>query len=138
VAVKSHLAPFLPSHPVVRTGSHSRMGRSAKPFGVVSAAPFGSAAILPISWAYIKMMGARGLRRATQVAILNANYMCKRLQGHYITLHTERGRLVAHEFIVDVRPYKKVGIEAVDIAKRLMDYGIILTNPMRNYGYNRA
>jgi len=71
------------------------------------------------------MMGARGLRRATQVAILNANYMCRRLQGHYTTLHTEGGRLVAHEFIVDVRPFKKVGVEAVDIAKRLMDYGNI-------------
>ena len=144
IAVKAHLAPFLPSHPVVHTGSHLTMGKSAKPFGVVSAAPFGSAAILPISWAYIKvgaysrnlrptshficthqqMMGPRGLRRATQMAILNANYMVRRLNDHYSVLHTGQGGLVAHEFIIDARPFKKTAnIEAVDIAKRLMDYG---------------
>jgi glycine dehydrogenase len=90
----------------------------------VSAAPFGSSAILPISWAYIKMMGAKGLRKATQVAILNANYMSKRLRDHYHTLFTGINQLVAHEFIIDVRPFKKTAnIEAVDIAKRLMDYG---------------
>jgi glycine dehydrogenase len=90
----------------------------------VSAAPFGSSAILPISWAYIKMMGAKGLRKATQVAILNANYMSKRLGDHYHTLFTGINQLVAHEFIIDVRPFKKTAnIEAVDIAKRLMDYG---------------
>ena len=87
-------------------------------------APYGSAAILPISWAYIKMMGARGLKRATQVAILNANYMAKRLEQHFHILHRGNKGLVAHEFIVDVRPFKKsAGVEAVDIAKRLMDYG---------------
>ena len=124
IAVKSHLAPFLPSHPVVRTPTQSMQGKSAKSFGVVSAAPYGSAAILPISWVYIKTMGARGLLRATQMAILNANYMSKRLEGHYITLHTGNKGLVAHEFIIDARPFKKTaGIEAVDIAKRLMDYG---------------
>ena len=118
--MKSHLAPFLPSHPVIRTGLVSN-----KKSIVVSAAPYGSAAILPISWAYIKvvlskmcpnwinyhhdcqvilqMMGARGLRRATQVAILNANYMSKRLEGHYHTLHKGQNGLVAHEFIIDVR-----------------------------------
>lgn len=124
IGVKSHLAPFLPSHPVISTGSEVYMGKGAKPFGVVSAAPFGSAAILPISWAYIKMMGAQGLKRATQVAILNANYMSNRLEGHYKTLHKGQNELVAHEFIIDVRDFKKTaGVEAVDIAKRLMDFG---------------
>lgn len=124
IGVKSHLAPFLPSHPVISTGSEVYMGKGAKPFGVVSAAPFGSAAILPISWAYIKMMGAKGLKRATQVAILNANYMSNRLEGHYKTLHKGQNELVAHEFIIDVRDFKKTaGVEAVDIAKRLMDFG---------------
>merc|ERR1719474_2654101 len=88
IGVKAHLAPFLPSHPVIATGSASYMGKQAQPFGVVSAAPYGSAAILPISWAYIKMMGSRGLKRATQVAILNANYMSHRLKDHYKVLHT--------------------------------------------------
>jgi glycine dehydrogenase len=102
------------------------LGALAKSFGAVSAAPFGSSAILPISWAYIKMMGAKGLRKATQVAILNANYMSKRLVDHYHTLFTGINQLVAHEFIIDVRPFKKTAnIEAVDIAKRLMDYGTI-------------
>ena len=124
IGVKSHLAPFLPSHPVITTGSVTYMGKSARPFGVVSAAPYGSAAILPISWAYIKMMGARGLKRATQVAILNANYMSHRLKDHYKTLHTGQNGLVAHEFIIDVRPFKaSAGVEAIDIAKRLMDFG---------------
>ena len=124
IGVKTHLAPFLPSHPVVQTGARLHMGKNAKPFGVVSAAPYGSAAILPISWAYIKMMGSRGLKRATQVAILNANYMAKRLEHHFTILHRGNQGLVAHEFIVDVRPFKKsAGVEAVDIAKRLMDYG---------------
>lgn len=124
IGVKAHLAPFLPSHPVIATGSATYMGKLAKPFGVVSAAPYGSAAILPISWAYIKMMGGRGLKRATQVAILNANYMSNRLNKHYKTLHKGQNGLVAHEFIIDVRDFKKTaGIEAIDIAKRLMDYG---------------
>merc|ERR1712168_436174 len=124
IGVKAHLAPFLPSHPVVATGSATYMGKQAKPFGVVSAAPYGSAAILPISWAYIKMMGSRGLKRATQVAILNANYMSLRLGQHYKTLHKGKGNLNAHEFIIDVREFKKTaGVEAADVAKRLMDYG---------------
>ena len=124
IGVKSHLAPYLPSHPVIATGSATYMGKLAKPFGVVSAAPYGSAAILPISWAYIKMMGARGLKRATQVAILNANYMSLRLKNHYKTLHTGQNGLVAHEFIIDAREFKKTaGVEAIDIAKRLMDFG---------------
>merc|ERR1719220_2377593 len=124
IGVKAHLAPFLPSHPVIATGSATYMGKQAQPFGVVSAAPYGSAAILPISWAYIKMMGSRGLKRATQVAILNANYMSHRLKDHYKTLHKGKDGLVAHEFIIDVRDFKKsCGVEAVDIAKRLMDFG---------------
>ena len=116
IAVKKRLAPFLPGHP------HFERGRAA--LGPVSAAPYGSASILHISWAYIRMMGAAGLRRATQVAILNANYMAKRLAPHYPVLFTgERGG-VAHEFIIDLRPLKKKsGIEVDDIAKRLMDYG---------------
>merc|ERR1712001_12729 len=124
IGVKAHLAPFLPSHPVIATGSATYMGKSARPFGVVSAAPYGSAAILPISWAYIKMMGPRGLKRATQVAILNANYMAKRLEKCYHILHRGKDGLVAHEFIIDVRDFKRsCGVEAVDIAKRLMDFG---------------
>lgn len=90
----------------------------------MSAAPFGSSAILPISWAYVKMMGPKGLRKATQVAILNANYMSKRLEKYYKTLYKGKTDLVAHEFILDVRDFKRTAsIEAADIAKRLMDYG---------------
>jgi glycine dehydrogenase len=122
IGVKKHLAPFLPSHPVINP--LASMGKLSKSFGVVSAAPFGSSAILPISWAYIKMMGAKGLKRATQVAILNANYMSKRLDNHYKTLHKGKHGMVAHEFIIDVKDFKKTSnIEAVDIAKRLMDFG---------------
>lgn len=120
IGVKSHLAPFLPGHPVVNP-----LGNDSTSFGVVSAAPYGSSAILPISWAYIKMMGPRGLRKATQVAILNANYMSKLLEPHYSTLFkSPTSNLVAHEFIIDVRDLKKsANIEVADIAKRLMDYG---------------
>jgi glycine dehydrogenase len=116
IAVKEHLAGFLPGHPA--------LGRSDTAIGPVSAAPFGSASILHISWAYIRMMGAEGLRRATQVAILNANYMAKRLAPHYPVLFTGERDGVAHEFIIDLRPLKKrTGIEVDDVAKRLMDYG---------------
>lgn len=119
---KKHLAPFLPSHPIVNTVLNK--SEDMLNCGTVSAAPYGSSAILPISWAYIKMMGAKGLRKATQVAILNANYMSKRLESHYKTLYKGRTGLVAHEFIIDVRDLKKsANIEAVDVAKRLMDYG---------------
>ena len=91
--------------------------------GSVSAAPFGSSSILPISFAYIAMMGGDGLTKATQVAILNANYMAKRLEAHYPVLYRGSKGMVAHEFILDCRPFKKsAGIEAEDIAKRLMDY----------------
>ncbi|XP_018018456.2 glycine dehydrogenase (decarboxylating), mitochondrial, partial [Hyalella azteca] len=122
IGVKAHLVPYLPSHPVVDPVRVVR--KHAKSFGVVSAAPYGSAAILPISWAYVKMMGPEGLRKATQVAILNANYMAKMLEKHYKVLYRGRTGLVAHEFILDVREFKKsAGVEATDVAKRLQDYG---------------
>jgi glycine dehydrogenase len=117
ICVAAHLAPFLPRHPVVATGGD-------RAIGAVSAAPWGSASILLISWTYIRLMGADGLKRATQVAILNANYIAKRLEPHYPVVYKgARGR-VAHECIVDARPLKKIaGIEVDDVAKRLMDYG---------------
>ncbi|GAB6196592.1 aminomethyl-transferring glycine dehydrogenase [Lysobacter xanthus] len=112
-AVKSHLAPFLP-----------RAFGGEGDVGMVSAASFGSASILPISWMYITMMGAEGLRRATQVALLNANYVAKRLEPHYPTLYSGRNDLVAHECILDLRPIKDAtGISAEDVAKRLIDFG---------------
>jgi glycine dehydrogenase len=111
------LAPFLPGHPVVKTGGEQAIGP-------VSAAPYGSASILPISWAYIRMMGAQGLRQATETAILNANYMRTRLESHYSVLYTNKHGMCAHEFIIDVRGITaSTGIEAIDIAKRLQDYG---------------
>uniref|UniRef100_A0A672M4R4 glycine dehydrogenase (aminomethyl-transferring) n=1 Tax=Sinocyclocheilus grahami TaxID=75366 RepID=A0A672M4R4_SINGR len=120
IGVKPHLAPFLPSHPVVNMQS-SNAGSS---LGTISAAPWGSSAFLPISWAYIKMMGSKGLVHATEVAILNANYMAKRLENHYKIIFRGSKGFVAHEFILDVRPFKKsANIEAVDVAKRLQDYG---------------
>ncbi|MCD9127142.1 aminomethyl-transferring glycine dehydrogenase [Luteimonas fraxinea] len=112
-AVKSHLAPYLPR----------ALGGDGE-VGMVSAATHGSASILPISWMYIAMMGADGLRRATQVALLNANYVAKRLAPHYPTLYTGRNDLVAHECILDLRPIKDAtGISAEDVAKRLIDFG---------------
>lgn len=112
-AVKEHLAPFLPG----------KLGDNG-PVGMVSAASFGSASILPISWMYIAMMGSEGLRKATQVAQLNANYIAKRLAPHFKTLYTGRNGLVAHECILDVRPLEKTsGIGAEDVAKRLIDFG---------------
>ncbi|MFZ5482106.1 MAG: aminomethyl-transferring glycine dehydrogenase [Myxococcota bacterium] len=117
ICVAKQLAPFLPGHPVVKTGG-------AQAIGAVSAAPWGSASILPISWAYIRMMGPEGLTEATKVAILSANYVAARLQPHYPVLYTGRNGMVAHECIVDTRPLKATsGVEVVDIAKRLMDYG---------------
>ncbi|MFZ1426129.1 MAG: aminomethyl-transferring glycine dehydrogenase, partial [Geminicoccaceae bacterium] len=121
IGVKAHLAPFLPDHPVV-TGVNPYDGDHS--VGAVSAAPWGSAAILPISWAYIAMMGGPGLTRATQVAILNANYIAKRLGPHYPVVYTGQNGMVAHECIVDIRQIKEAaGITAEDIAKRLVDYG---------------
>jgi glycine dehydrogenase len=117
IAVGRHLATFLPGHPVIKTGG-------AQAIGAIAAAPYGSPSILPISYAYIAMMGGEGLTRATQVAILNANYMAKRLDKHYRVLYTGGKGLVAHEFILDLRPFKEsAGVEAMDVAKRLMDYG---------------
>jgi glycine dehydrogenase len=117
IAVAGHLAPFLPGHPVVRTGGINAVGP-------VSAAPYGSADVVLISWAYIAMMGGEGLKRATAMAILNANYMATRIGAHYPVLYTGVNGRVAHEFIVDLRQFKEsAGIEAEDVAKRLMDYG---------------
>jgi glycine dehydrogenase len=118
VAARAHLAPFLPGHFALPAAE------SASLAGPVAAAPYGSAGILPISWAYIKMMGADGLRHATQVAILSANYVARRLTEHFPVLYTGRGGLVAHECILDLRPITaQTGISAEDVAKRLIDYG---------------
>ncbi len=117
ICVAGHLAPFLPGHPVIRVGGDEAIG-------AVAAAPWGSASILTISWAYIAMMAASGLTRATEVAILNANYMAARLEEHYPVLYRGAHGRVAHEFILDLRPFKaSAGVEAEDVAKRLMDYG---------------
>ncbi|XP_021048584.1 glycine dehydrogenase (decarboxylating), mitochondrial [Mus pahari] len=120
IGVKKHLVPFLPSHPIISINP----SEGTWPVGTVSAAPWGSSSILPISWAYIKMMGGKGLKEATEIAILNANYMAKRLEKHYRVLFRGARGYVAHEFILDTRPFKKsANIEAVDVAKRLQDYG---------------
>ncbi|MFQ5349365.1 MAG: aminomethyl-transferring glycine dehydrogenase, partial [Thermoanaerobaculia bacterium] len=117
VCAAEHLAPFLPGHPVVPCGG-------SKAIGPLAAAPFGSAGILPISWMYIALMGEPGLTRASQVAILNANYMAARLRDHFPTLYTGADGLVAHEFIIDLRPFRdSAGITVDDVAKRLMDFG---------------
>ena len=117
IGVKAHLTDFLPTHPLVPVGGDAGIG-------AVSAAPWGSPGILPISWAYIAMMGAEGLTAATEVAILNANYIAKRLALHYPVLYTGKNGLVAHECIIDLRAFKKsADIDVTDVAKRLMDYG---------------
>jgi glycine dehydrogenase len=117
IAVKSHLAPFLPTHPVIATGGKQGIGP-------VASAPWGSPSILPIPYSYIALMGAAGLKKASQVAILNANYIAKRLDPHYPVLYKGKNGMVAHECIVDLRPLKeRTGIEVEDVAKRLMDYG---------------
>ena len=122
IGVKKHLAPFMPDHPSMKEGAIKVGGDS--PFGVVSAAPYGSALILPISYAYIAMMGSKGLANASKRAILNANYMAKRLEDYYPVLFTGKNNTCAHEFILDMRPIKDAtGVEVADIAKRLMDYG---------------
>ncbi|MCC2280682.1 aminomethyl-transferring glycine dehydrogenase [Streptomyces sp. ET3-23] len=118
VAVRAHLAPYLPNHPLQPAAG------PATGVGPISAAPWGSAGILPISWAYVRLMGAEGLKRATQVAVLGANYIAKRLEPHYPVLYTGPGGLVAHECIVDLRPLTKAtGVSVDDVAKRLIDYG---------------
>ncbi len=117
IAVAAHLKPYLPGHPVTGLGGHNAIGP-------VSGAPCGSALILTISWAYIRMMGAQGLRRATQVAILNANYMARRLAEHYPVLFRGNSGFCAHEFIIDARAFESsAGVRVEDIAKRLMDFG---------------
>lgn len=116
ICVAKHLAPFLPSHPLVKTGGE-------RAITAVSATPYGSASILAISYAYIAMMGADGLTNATKMAILNANYVKARLEKEYKILYANENGRCAHEMIVDLRPFKAVGIEAEDVAKRLMDYG---------------
>jgi len=117
ICVAEHLAPFLPGHPLVTTGGD-------KAIGPIAAAPFGSPSILTISWMYIAMMGAKGLTRATQVAILGANYIARRLGEAYPVLYRGEQGMCAHELILDLRPFSKsAGVEAEDVAKRLMDYG---------------
>lgn len=117
IGVKKHLAPFLPGHPLYQVGGE----RGIQP---VSAAPYGSASILPISWAYIKLLGGEGLTHATRLALLNANYMAQKLAPHYKLLYTNDNGKCAHEFILDTKELKtSAGIEVIDIAKRLQDYG---------------
>ncbi|KAL3417164.1 glycine dehydrogenase [Phlyctema vagabunda] len=117
IGVKSHLAPFLPGHPLVQTGGEHGIAP-------VSGAPWGSASILPISWSYVKMMGGRGLTHATKITLLNANYIMSRLRDHYPIAYTNVNGRCAHEFILDIRGFKETaGIEAIDVAKRLQDYG---------------
>ena len=117
IGVAPHLVPFLPGHPIRQTGGD-------KAIGSIAAAPYGSPSILPISWAFIRLMGEDGLTKGTEVAILNANYMAKRLEKYYSVLYTGKNGLSAHEFILDLRPFKKsADVEVEDVAKRLMDFG---------------
>jgi glycine dehydrogenase len=117
ICVAAHLAPFLPGHPVVDLHHGAACG-------TIAAAPWGSAMILPISWAYIALMGSEGLREATIMAILNANYIARRLEGHFDLLYSGAHGLIAHECILDMRPFKQsAGIEVEDIAKRIIDFG---------------
>ncbi|MCJ7815349.1 MAG: aminotransferase class V-fold PLP-dependent enzyme, partial [Xanthomonadales bacterium] len=118
ICVGKHLEPFLPGHSIVSMSGKSEKNRA------ISAAPWGSASILPISWAYITMMGKDGMKKATQVAILNANYIAKKLSGAYPVLYTGRNGRVAHECIIDIRPFKEsCGVTEEDVAKRLIDFG---------------
>jgi len=117
IGVAAHLAPFLPGHPVTNLGGKESIGP-------IAAAPYGSPSILTVSWVYVALMGGDGLTKATQVAILNANYMAKRLEKDFPIVYTGKNGLVAHEFILDLRQFKEnAGVEAMDVAKRLMDYG---------------
>ncbi|MBG6054786.1 glycine dehydrogenase [Salinibacterium sp. CAN_S4] len=131
VAAKAHLAPFLPGHPMAQSAQHpafdlntGREGEFVHGGGPVSAAPYGSPSILPISWAYVRMMGLDGLKAATGAAVLAANYVAARLRDHYPVLYAGDNGLVAHECIIDLRPLKEAtGIDNNDVAKRLVDYG---------------
>ena len=117
IGVAEHLAPFLPSNPIVCTGGENAISS-------ISAAPYGSAMVLLISYAYIKMLGAKGLTDSTKYAILSANYLKNKLEGSYELLYQGKNKTVAHEMILDCRPFKQeAGIEVIDIAKRLIDYG---------------
>ena len=116
IGVAAHLAPYLPGHPLVPTGGEHGIH-------AVSAAPWGSASILLISYAYIRMLGAEGMTDATKVAILNANYIKARLEPHYPVLYARANGRVAHELIFDLRGFKSAGVDEMDVAKRLMDYG---------------
>jgi glycine dehydrogenase len=117
IGVAAHLAPFLPSHPIIKTGG-------TQAIHALAAAPWSSASILLISYGYIKMLGGEGMTDATRFAILNANYIKSRLEGHYPVLYTRENGRVAHEMIFDLRPLKaRSGIDETDVAKRLMDYG---------------
>lgn len=118
ICVNDKLAPYLPGNGLTAT-----RGRDSKAISAVSAAPYGSASILLISYGYIRMLGMRGMKKATEYAVLNANYMKSLLERHYPVLYSGKNNTCAHEFIVDLRPFKKAGIEAEDVAKRLMDYG---------------
>ncbi|MGO9081859.1 MAG: aminomethyl-transferring glycine dehydrogenase [Streptosporangiaceae bacterium] len=125
VAARAHLAPFLPGHAALGPAAQDRPAGHDGQAGPVTAAPYGSAGILPISWAYIRLMGAEGLRQATRAAILAANYVARRLDPYFPVLYTGRGGLVAHECILDLRPItSRTGITAEDVAKRLIDYGL--------------
>ncbi|KAI9501981.1 glycine decarboxylase subunit P [Coemansia sp. RSA 1358] len=120
ICVKSHLAPFLPGHPELVNAD----GTPQSTVGPVSAAPYGSAGVLPVTWSYIKLLGARGMTEVSKTAILNANYMSNRLRDHYSILYTNDKGMCAHEFILDTRVFgKSAGVQAIDIAKRLQDYG---------------
>lgn len=124
IGVAKQLAPFLPDHPVISPVNPDKVHSKGIETGCVSAAPYGSSAILPISYMYIKMMGSEGLKQATEQAILNANYMADRLSGSFNILYRGTGGRVAHEFILDLRPFKaSCGISETDVAKRLQDYG---------------
>jgi glycine dehydrogenase len=116
IGVVEHLKPFLPSNPIVPTGGDQAIS-------AISAAPWGSSLVLCISYAYIKMLGEEGLTKSTEVAILNANYIKEELKNDYTILYTNPSNMVAHEMILECRPFKEIGIEVTDIAKRLMDYG---------------
>ena len=116
IGVAEHLKPFLPGNPLIKTGGDQAIS-------AISAAPWGSSLVLTISYAYIKMLGTEGLTDSTKIAILNANYIKKCLNNDYSILYTNPQGKVAHEMILDCRPFKALGIEVTDIAKRLMDYG---------------
>jgi glycine dehydrogenase len=124
IGVKGHLAPFLPSHPIIPTGALPAFESDEKTFGTMAAAPFGSSLILPISYAYIALMGSEGLTEASRRAILNANYMAKRLEDHFNVLYRGKNGTCAHEFILDLRKFEQTAdVKVIDVAKRLIDYG---------------